>query len=98
MAEGLPIAVRSGGHCFEDFVDSAQTQSIIDVSRMNQVRWDENYRRSRYERRLPSAAPWLGRDGAGGTCLGVGVHISGGGYGPLSRRFGLVVDRDCVRH
>jgi hypothetical protein len=23
MAEGLPIAVRSGGHCFEDFVDSA---------------------------------------------------------------------------
>ncbi|MFQ6396518.1 hypothetical protein ACLMAJ_23985 [Nocardia sp. KC 131] len=40
----MPIAVRSGGHCFEDFVDSAQTQSIIDVTRTNEVRRDENYR------------------------------------------------------
>jgi hypothetical protein len=100
VTAGKRIAVRSGGHCFEDFTSSPDVQVLLDLSHMDQVYYDE--RRGAFA--VESGAK-LGRvyrtlyEGWGvtipaGTCfeVGVGGHITGGGYGPLSRRDGLIVD------
>ncbi|WP_460698867.1 FAD-dependent oxidoreductase [Nocardia thraciensis] len=99
VRERLPIGVRSGGHCFDDFVDNARSRALIDLERMTEVRWDERYRAFSVAAgaELSTVYEQLGRWGVtvpGGICKGVGAggHISGGGYGPLSRRHGLVAD------
>ncbi|MFE5852613.1 FAD-binding oxidoreductase [Streptomyces sp. NPDC056500] len=94
------IAVRSGGHCFEDFVANASVQVVIDMSLLTNIYWDPEMKAVAIEagvqlgtvnrtlfKRWGVALP-------GGTCpsVGVGGHISGGGWGPLSRLFGSVVD------
>ncbi|MBV8755603.1 MAG: FAD-binding oxidoreductase [Hyphomicrobiales bacterium] len=92
--------VRSGGHCYEDFVFNDETRAVIDVSLLNEVGFDAQngvyYAQSggtnwdlyrhlywRYGLTLPA-----------GSCysVGLGGHICGGGYGLLSRQFGLTVD------
>lgn len=99
VAEDSRIAARSGGHCFDDFVDNAQTRSIIDLGRLNAVYWDEHHRAFSVDAGADIGTVYnaLHRWGVtvpGGICLGVGMggHLCGGGYGPLSRRFGLVAD------
>ncbi|MFE3546385.1 FAD-binding oxidoreductase [Nocardia sp. NPDC059177] len=99
VAENSTLAVRSGGHCFDDFVDNARTRSLIDLSKLNAVRWDEQHRAFSVDAGadLGTVYQALHRWGVtvpGGICLGVGMggHVTGGGYGPLSRRFGLVAD------
>lgn len=97
---GRRISVRSGGHCYENFVFRPEIDTVIDVSRMDQVSFDE-------ERRAFAVRPGalLGRiyetlfrgwgvTLPGGSCpdVGAGGHFAGGGYGPLSRRFGLTID------
>ncbi|MGW1739020.1 FAD-binding oxidoreductase [Nocardia sp. NPDC001965] len=99
VRDGLRIAARSGGHCFEDFVDSADTRSLIDLRGLNRVDWDSQHRAFSVgtgltlERLYTELARW-NVTVPGGICraVGVGGHISGGGYGPLSRRHGLVAD------
>ncbi|GAA3758359.1 FAD-binding oxidoreductase [Plantactinospora mayteni] len=97
---GQRIAVRSGGHCFEDFVDSPQIRMVIDLSGMTGVYYDPLRNAFAVEagatlgevyRRLYLG--W-GVTLPGGSCPGVGAggHVAGGGYGPLSRLHGLVVD------
>ncbi|MFI1461479.1 FAD-binding protein [Nocardia carnea] len=44
VREGLRPAARSGGHCFEDFVDNSETQVIVDLKRLREIAWDERYR------------------------------------------------------
>ncbi|MFY2787155.1 FAD-binding oxidoreductase [Rhodococcus sp. MALMAid1271] len=100
VARGLRIAVRSGGHCVENFVDNASTQAIIDLGRLTTVEFDaENNAFSVgagadlgtvYEQLYRGWGVSL----PGGSCLGVGMggHAAGGGFGPLSRAFGSVVD------
>ena len=93
------ITVRGGGHCYEDFVSGNRGGVIIDLSQMHGVsrssdgtfwlqggctNWDvytELYKR--FDVTLP-----------GGSCysVGLGGHVAGGGYGLLSRQFGLTVD------
>jgi hexose oxidase len=92
--------VRGGGHCYEDFVFNEGTLAVIDVSLLNEIGFDTQsgvyyaqsggtnwdlYRRLywRYGLTLPA-----------GSCysVGLGGHICGGGYGLLSRQFGLTVD------
>jgi hypothetical protein len=92
--------VRGGGHCYEDFVFTDGTLAVIDVSLLNEIGFDAQsgvyyaqsgatnwdlYRRLywRYGLTLPA-----------GSCysVGLGGHICGGGYGLLSRQFGLTVD------
>ncbi|MFJ6381062.1 FAD-binding oxidoreductase [Kitasatospora sp. NPDC092039] len=100
VAAGRRIAVRSGGHCFEDFTASPDIQVLLDVSQLNGVSYDPARRaievgsgallgdvyRTLFKR-------W-GVTIPAGTCLevGVGGHFPAGGYGHLSRRDGLVVD------
>ncbi|WP_280336214.1 FAD-binding oxidoreductase [Nocardia wallacei] len=96
---GLRIAVRSGGHCFDGFVDDPATQGLIDLSPMTEIRWDAGHRAYSIGAGAELGAVYsaLARWGVtvpAGICKGVGAggHISGGGYGPLSRRLGLVAD------
>lgn len=98
-ATDTPVAIRSGGHCFDDFVDSARTRSLIDLGHLNAVTWDERQRAVSVEAGADIGTVYraLDRWGVtlpGGICRGVGMggHVPGGGYGPLSRRFGLVAD------
>lgn len=99
VAAGKRISVRSGGHGFEDLT-AAGIEVLIDMSEMTDVRYDAGRRAFAIE-----AGATLGHvyrvlfKGWGvtipaGECpeVGVGGHIVGGGYGPLSRSLGAVVD------
>lgn len=96
----LKVAVRSGGHCDEDFVANSGVRVLIDMAGLDQIDYDPQMRaisvgpgallgtvyRTLYKR-------W-GVSLPGGTCptVGAGGHIVGGGYGALSRSRGLTVD------
>ncbi|HEX5569050.1 MAG TPA: FAD-binding protein [Streptomyces sp.] len=94
------IAVRSGGHCYEDFVTHDGVRVVIDLSGMTKISYDESRRVFAVEAgaRLGEVYRALyqgwGVTLPGGSCpsVGVGGHIAGGGYGPLSRLHGLSVD------
>lgn len=98
--QGRRPTIRSGGHCYEDFVVNNPGGTILDLSLLsdaNAVAREERYRISpgmqlgdvyldlykRYGVTIPA-----------GSCysVGAGGHISGGGYGVLSRLYGLTVD------
>lgn len=94
------ITVRSGGHCYENFAVGNDGGVIIDMAPMNNVYYDSTMRAycieagctnwnvywnlyKQYNLTLPA-----------GSCysVGAGGHICGGGYGLLSRKYGLTVD------
>jgi FAD/FMN-containing dehydrogenase len=100
VTAGLRPTVRSGGHCYEDFVSNNPHGAIIDLSLYNTVDRDgengpylvapgavlgdvylELYKR--YDLTLPAGSCYM---------VGAGGHISGGGYGFLSRLHGLTSD------
>ncbi|WP_260705365.1 FAD-dependent oxidoreductase [Edaphobacter flagellatus] len=98
--QGLRPTVRSGGHCYEDFVDNNPGGAIIDVSMISGTEPPANGPKYRL-----GAGATLGRAYAdlykralvtipGGTCgpVGAGGHITGGGYGLLSRLHGVTPD------
>ncbi|MCX3061093.1 FAD-dependent oxidoreductase [Streptomyces beihaiensis] len=97
---GKRLAVRSGGHCYEDFTTHKDISIVLDLSRMDDVSYDTHRRAFAVQPGMP-----LGRvyeslyKGWGvylpaGNCPSVaaGGHIQGGGYGSMSRRDGLAVD------
>ncbi|MEU1054393.1 FAD-binding oxidoreductase [Streptomyces sp. NPDC005876] len=98
--EGKRISIRGGGHCFEDFVFHSDTRVVIDMRLMDRVSFDTD--RSAFA--VEGGATLLhvyeclyqgwGVTLPGGACysVGVGGHVSGGGYGMLSRAHGLTVD------
>jgi FAD binding domain/Berberine and berberine like len=99
VAAGQRITVRSGGHGFEGFF-AADGGVLLDLSEMTAVSFDASRNAFAVE---PGAT--LGHlyrvlfkgwnvTLPGGECteVGVGGHFAGGGYGPLSRRLGAVVD------
>ncbi|QQZ19400.1 FAD-binding oxidoreductase (plasmid) [Rhodococcus sp. 21391] len=104
VSNGKRISVRSGGHCYEDFVYNAETQVVIDLSGMESVGFDEKRDAFYVE---PGATvlnvvetlyrKW-GVTIPAGMCysVGMGGHISGGGWGLLCREFGLTVDHLCA--
>ncbi|WP_084701605.1 FAD-binding oxidoreductase [Streptacidiphilus anmyonensis] len=100
VRSGRQVAARSGGHCFEDFTAAPSVRMLLDLSPMDAVGYDPRRRAFAVQ---PGAT--LGRvyttlfKGWGvtvpaGGCpeVGAGGHFVGGGYGPLSRRYGSVVD------
>lgn len=98
-AHGRNVKIVSGRHCYENFAYSDEALAVIDMSALNQVGYDpvrgyfadagcENWTVYRtllngYGKTLPA-----------GSCysVGAGGHITGGGYGLLSRLHGLTVD------
>ncbi|MDQ1742525.1 MAG: hypothetical protein QOE23_864, partial [Pseudonocardiales bacterium] len=100
VSAGRRIAVRSGGHCFEDFATSPDIAVLLDLSPMSGVRYDPRMRAIEVEagatlgQVYPALYDSWGVTIPGGTCfeVGMGGHVTGGGYGHLSRRHGLVVD------
>ncbi|MBA9007772.1 MULTISPECIES: FAD-dependent oxidoreductase [Thermomonospora] len=103
VAEGKRVTVRSGGHGFEG---SASTDGgvLIDLSEMNEVSFDHERRAFALQpgatigdvyRRLYKG--WGVTLPAGeGTEVGIGGHLAGGGFGPLTRRLGAIVDYLCA--
>lgn len=97
---GKKVSVRSGGHCFADFVCNPDVEVILDLSTMVEVSYDKEKRAFAVEpgARLSNVYEQLfkgwGVTIPGGICysVGAGGHIVGGGYGLLSRAHGLVVD------
>lgn len=97
---GKKVSVRSGGHCFADFVCNPEVEVILDLSTMTNVYYDDEMRAFAVEpgARLLNVYEKLFKDWGvtipGGICysVGAGGHIAGGGYGLLSRSHGLVVD------
>lgn len=100
VATGRRVAVRSGGHCYENFVADPRVEIVIDMSQMSAVYYDPGRRAFAVEAgaTLEQVYKTLFRGWGvtipGGSCpsVGAGGHIAGGGYGPLSRRHGLTVD------
>ncbi|MGW3075608.1 FAD-binding oxidoreductase [Kitasatospora sp. NPDC001132] len=100
VAAGKRIAVRSGGHCFENFTTSPEIEILLDLSELNRIAHDPARRAIEV-----GAGALLGDvyrtlfkrwgvtiPGGTGFEVGVGGHFPVGGYGPLSRRDGLIVD------
>jgi FAD/FMN-containing dehydrogenase len=100
VAAGLRPTVRSGGHCYEGFVSSNPHGAIIDLSLHNSVGRNAQSNAyyvapgamlgdvylslyKRYNLTLPAGSCFM---------VGAGGHISGGGYGLLSRLHGLTSD------
>ncbi|GGN33623.1 FAD-binding protein [Streptomyces fuscichromogenes] len=97
---GLRVAVRSGGHCLEDFVDGPDTRFLIDMSQMDTVYHDPVQGAFAVEPGIQLGALYRALYKGwnvtvpGGSCptVAAGGHILGGGYGPLTRLHGCVVD------
>ena len=98
--DDLRITVRGGGHCYEDFVSGNDGGVIIDLSPMQAVWRDPGTGWYGIE---GGATLWnvysqlyreFGVTLPAGSCysVGIGGHVTGGGYGLLSRLYGLTVD------
>jgi FAD/FMN-containing dehydrogenase len=97
---GMRPTVRSGGHCYEDFVVNNPGGTILDLSlfKSDALPGDgDRYRISPGQELGEAYMSLYKRHGVtipGGSCyeVGAGGHITGGGYGVLSRLHGLTVD------
>ena len=100
VSTGLRPTVRSGGHCYEDFVVNNPNGAILDLSMLthtNPVGVGAPYRIGTGTQLWNGYCDLYKRYGVtlpGGTCSSVaaGGHISGGGYGLLSRLHGVSAD------
>lgn len=93
----LPVAVKCGGHCMEGF-SCNDNGMVINLSLLNKIAWKGNdmitvepgCTLSRlYDELLPKK-----KIIPGGSCAGVAIGglCLGGGYGLMSRKFGLTCD------
>jgi FAD binding domain/Berberine and berberine like len=93
----LPFAIRSGGHCYENFSSSADV--VIDLRKMGLVTVNAANQTVQVSAgaslwKIYSAVAAQGFAFAGGSCPTVGIagHALGGGMGLLGRRYGLCCD------
>ncbi|HEV2818103.1 MAG TPA: FAD-binding oxidoreductase [Allosphingosinicella sp.] len=95
--QGLPFAVRCGGHSYAGLSQSASV--VVDVRRMNAIAVDQAQRIVKVGAGAALGAIYRSLAGtglgfAGGSCPTVGVagHVLGGGMGLLGRAHGLACD------
>ncbi|WP_414944650.1 FAD-binding oxidoreductase [Amycolatopsis sp. cmx-11-32] len=94
------IGLRSGGHCYENFTGDPAPGVVIDLSGMDAVYFDSARRAFVVEAGATLSEVYQrlylgwGVTLPAGDCgsVGAGGHVQGGGYGPLSRLHGTVVD------
>jgi len=93
------VKVVSGRHCYERFVYDVTTRVIVDVSLLRGIGYDPNngFWIESGNNNWNAYVALLNGFGVtlpAGSCysVGAGGHICGGGYGVLSRLFGLTVD------
>lgn len=95
--KNLPVAIKSGGHCMEG-LSVTDGGMVINLSKLNSVEWAGTYEvnigpgctlSKLYDNILPKQ-----KIIPGGSCAGVAVGglSLGGGYGIMSRLFGLACD------
>jgi FAD/FMN-containing dehydrogenase len=96
-SNGVPFAVRSGGHSYEGFSQSASV--VIDTRLMNQIAVNSRAKTMTVGagttlRPIYEKIGALGFGFPGGSCPTVGIsgHALGGGYGLVARRYGLACD------
>ncbi|MFC1440956.1 FAD-binding protein [Streptacidiphilus sp. N1-10] len=97
---GQQIAVRSGGHCLDALVDNPQVTALIDVSQLNAIGYDPVHQAISIQAGAQLGVAYkqlylaYGMVAPTGSCPTVGVagFTTGGGFGPLCRDQGLVVD------
>ena len=98
------FSIKGGGHCFENFVFNENIHAIIDLSLMrkvSEVSESEHIYSAEAGGSIWSLVEELYRKFGlvipSGSCysVGLGGHICGGGYGLLSRKFGLTIDYLC---
>lgn len=100
VSAGLRPTIRSGNHCYEDFAVNNPGGALLDLSLLT-----SSHAPNADPRYYIAAGKSLGETYAdlykrygltipGGTCasVGAGGHVSGGGYGLLSRLHGLTCD------
>ncbi len=100
VRDGTRPTIRSGGHCYEDFVVNNPGGAIIDLSLLTASSLPGDGHRYRISPGQSLGDAYLslykryGLTVPAGSCytVGAGGHISGGGYGVLSRLHGLTVD------
>ena len=100
VASGRKLAVRSGGHCTDGLVDDPAVECVIDLGRMDSVYYDRHRRAFAVEAGATLGRVYQALDMGwgvtlpGGVCTGVGMggHVTGGGFGPLSRLHGQISD------
>src|ERR1700679_3956481 len=100
VSAGLRPTVRSGAHCYEDFVANNPGGGILDMSLLTDVGKAGNGSGYRVEAGVQLWTVYVelykryGVTLPGGSCgtVGAGGHICGGGYGLLSRLHGLTCD------
>lgn len=100
VRKGKRLAVRSGGHCYEGFVDDPSVQVVIDLSRMTTISYDPRLRAFAVEAGVTLGQLYSdlflrwGVTVPAGWCpdIGVGGHVPGGGNGALCRWAGLSSD------
>jgi hypothetical protein len=96
-SKNLPVAVKSGGHCMEGFSCNNGGMSI-NLSQLNSIEWvDDNSIKVGPARTLSQIYDFTlpkNKIIPGGSCgtVGIGGLTLGGGYGLLSRKFGLTCD------
>jgi FAD/FMN-containing dehydrogenase len=96
-SNGVPFAVRSGGHSYEGFSQSASV--VIDTRLMSQITVNSRAKTMTVGagttlRPIYEKIGALGFGFPGGSCPTVGIsgHALGGGYGLIARRYGLACD------
>ena len=97
---GSGVKVTSGRHGYENFVYNDQTRAVIDLSALNRAGFDRDRNAFFVEAGCENWTAYrtllngYGRTLPAGSCysVGAGGHISGGGYGLLSRLHGLTID------
>jgi len=90
---GVPVAVKSGGHCFAGYSTTDGKGFVISLQNMNQVQLEENRVSAQAGACWGDVYSALDNTNyvAVGGCVpvvGIGGYILGGGYSMLSRAYG----------